>query len=595
MKTRLLIKNTSALLGAFLLLSGIFSGCRKMLDIEPLSTFGTDYVFSDAANAEKALLGTYFRLTGDQGYGIRISMYYTYDDDIMMGQGGTPFPDNERRDIAHFNVNANNTQLPGPFNQLYNGIERANICIYNIPRMPQYTNGSPDEQKRLKRMHGEALTLRAVFFQELIRNWGDVPAQFLPSSMEKDLFKSKTDRDSIYDVLLSDLELATTLVPWRTEVPRDERITQGAVRALRARIALYRGGYSLRSNGVMERRNDYQKYYQIARDECTAIMNRRDQHRLNPSYLSVFKDFICGRRIDPSGEIIFEVAMAGGTSGLGDSKLGYYNGPRSNGNGNSALTILPTYFYAFDSMDTRRDVMCAPYFVNATGAVITSRTGRALEQMLDGKFRRDWIENGLVVGPQYFGVNWPIIRFSDVLLMFAEAENELNGPTAAARAALEEVRLRAFNGNASLIGTTPTDKAGFFQAVINERALELGSEGVRKYDIIRWNMMGKRFAEVRSTLEAMATRQPPYDQLPEFMLFQTNTMGPTWITSPYVPNPFGSTIPAGHTRVNWVRQNINTTILQWYAIAFIPGKSELLPIPQASIDANPNLTQNPGY
>ncbi|HSK12071.1 MAG TPA: RagB/SusD family nutrient uptake outer membrane protein, partial [Phnomibacter sp.] len=268
----------------------------------------------------------------------------------------------------------------------------------------------------------------------------------------------------------------------------------------------------------------------------------------------------------------------------------------SNNNGNSALTVLPSYFYMFDSTDSRRDVMCAPYFVTANGAVATARTGRALDQMLDGKFRRDWIENGLVVGPQYFGVNWPIVRFSDVLLMFAEAENEINGsPTAAAQAALREVRLRAFGGNAGLIGTIPTDKAGFFNAIVKERALEFGSEGIRKYDLIRWNLFGTKLNETKAILDAMSTRSAPYENLPEFMLFQTNTLGPNWIGSFYQPYTYGTTIPPGHTRVNWVRQNIGTTILTFYAVAFTPGKSELLPIPQQSIDANPNLTQDYGY
>jgi hypothetical protein len=288
-------------------------------------------------------------------------MYYPYDNDLMMGQGGTPYPDGERRDIAHFNLNANNSQLAGPFNQLYSGIEKANICIYNIPKMEGYGNST-----ELKRMHGEALTLRALFYLELIRNWGDVPAQFLPSSVETDLFKSKMDRDSVYDILLEDLGIAANLVPWRTSVAADERITQGAVRGLGARIALYRAGYSLRRSKQMQRGSNHMIYYKIAKDECAAIM-QSNQHNLNSSYESVFKNYIAGKQIDPNGEVMFEVAMAGGNSALGDSKLGYYCGPRANNNGNSALNILPNYFYMFDSTDKRRDVVCAPYYVEANG------------------------------------------------------------------------------------------------------------------------------------------------------------------------------------------------------------------------------------
>ena len=567
-----------------------FNSCKKYLEVEPISSFGTDYVFGSVTNARTALLGVYASLTGDQGYGIRVSMYYPYDNDLMMGQGGTPYPDNERRDIAHFNLNANNTQLAAPFNQLYSGIEKANICIYNIPKMEGYGNST-----ELKRMHGEALTLRALFYLELIRNWGDVPAQFLPSSVETDLFKAKMDRDTIYEHLLEDLGIAATLVPWRTQVATDERITQGAVRGLRARIALYRGGYSLRRSKQMQRGSNHQIYYKIAKDECTAIM-QSNQHNLNSSYESVFKNYIAGKQIEPNGEVLWEVAMAGGNSALGDSKLGYYCGPRANNNGNSALNILPNYFYLFDSSDKRRDVVCAPYYVEATGTTITARTGRGLEAMPDGNFRRDWIPGGLTIGPQYFGVNWPILRYSDVLLMFAEADNEINnGPSAEAKAAFEKVRLRAFGGDAGLIGTTPSDYAGFFNAIVKERALELGAEGIRKYDLIRWNLMTTKIAETKAVLAAMSARQAPYDTLPDYMFYLDNSPTLTWASSYYKPNLIGSTAPTGYTRVNWVRDNIGSTILPYYAIAFTPNKSELLPIPQASIDANPKLTQDYGY
>ena len=582
---------------AVLTLAITFSSCKKYLEVEPVSSFGADYVFSNVANAQKAVLGAYASLTGDNGYGIRISMYYPYDEDIMMGQGGTPYPDNERRDIAHYTLNANNTQLAAPFNQLYAGIERANICIYSIPLMDQYTNGSDADKKELKRLLGEALTLRAQYYLELIRNWGDVPAQFKPSAQEPDLFKAKTDRDSIYSALLTDLATASGLLPWRTEVASsDERITQGAARALRARIALYRGGYSLRRSKQMVRGSDFKTYYQIARDECSAIMQRSADHKLNPSYRSVFKDYICGHRIEPNGEVIWEVARSGGSSALGDSKLGYYNGPRWNNLGNSALTVLPNYFYMFDSTDTRRDVMVAAYNINSNGTYV----GKTLATLVDGKFRRDWITNPVMLtsAAQYFGLNWPIIRYSDVLLMFAEAENEINnGPTAAAKTAFEQVRLRAYGGNASLIGTTPSTYAAFFDAIVKERALELGGEGIRKYDLLRWNLLETKLAQTKTQLAAMAGRTgAPWNTYPATMYYdKVTTTGLVWLGSFYLPTVTPAPPSAQWTGVQWLGTGITSTILTYYAIGFTPGKSELLPIPQASIDANPRLTQDYGY
>src|SRR5205823_3864056 len=120
---------------------------------------------------------------------------------------------------------------------------------------------------------------------------------------------------------------------WRDEVAPDERITKGAAKALRARIALYRGGWSLRRNPVeMRRGSDYIKYYTIARDECKEIMDA-GKHGLDPDFKDLFKNYFCNVKnpVDPYGEIIFQVAMAGGGLYSVDSKLGYADGPRVNG------------------------------------------------------------------------------------------------------------------------------------------------------------------------------------------------------------------------------------------------------------------------
>ena len=583
-------------------LSLAIPSCKKYLEVQPVSSFGPDYVFSSVVNARTAVIGAYANMGGDAGYGIRLSMYYPFDNDEMMGQGGTPYPDNGRRDIAHFSLNSGNPELATPFNQLYNGIERSNICIYYIPSMSLYTNGTAAEQKELKRLYGEVLTLRAQYYFELVRNWGDLPAQWQPSTLESNLFKAKTSRDTIYNHLLDDLKTAEALVPWRTEVTSaDERITQGAVRALRARIALFAGGYSLRQDRSMKRIANYKDYYQIAKDECNAVMQRRDQHRLNATFQAVFKDVIDAHRIDPAGEVMFEVAMTGGSTSTGDSKLGYYNGPRystvsgttTTSLGNAALTILPTYFYTFDSTDTRRDVTCAPYDIFSDG----SKRARTLQTMVDGKFRRDWISSPAVLTSQaqYFGLNWPLIRFSDVLLMYAEADNELgNGPSPAAIGAFEEVRKRAFSGNATLIGTTPTTYADFFTALVKERQLEFGGEGIRKYDLIRWNLLSQKLTDTKTALTALANRQAPFANVPANVYYKTGSPDIVWASSPYKPSPFSSA-PAGYTSVAWAGAAVTTTITTYFAASFTPGKSELLPIPQASIDANPMLKQDYGY
>ena len=155
-----------------LLTVGVISSCKDYLEVKPVTSFGPDYVFSDVEKTTQAVLGVYSSLGGDNGYGIRLTMYYPYDSDDMMGQGATPYPDNERRDIAHYNVQPSNTQLATPFNQLYLGIEKANICIHYIPLMDMYTNGTDDQKTALKRLCGEALTLRAQFYAVFLQGAG---------------------------------------------------------------------------------------------------------------------------------------------------------------------------------------------------------------------------------------------------------------------------------------------------------------------------------------------------------------------------------------------------------------------------------------
>ena len=607
MKTKNLYKLTLSV-AAIVLLS--FNSCNKFLDQKPITDVSTDVVFSDVPSALKALAGVYSRMVGDAGYGIRVSLYYPLDTDEV--QGPTGAGDNDRRDIARYAATPGNAQITNPFNQMFTGIEYANICIANIPKMAMYSNGTDQEKKKLQRMYGEALTLRAQFYTEAIRNWGDLPANFAPASTlaTSNPFPSRTNRDTIYDRLLEDLKLAATLVPWRNELSAigdgaDERITKGTVKGLRARIALYRGGFSLRQDGVVKRSADYLKYYQIARDEAAEVM-ASNQHSLNPSYKALWKDQVNARAVaDPNGELMFQASGIGGV-GAGDTKLAYYNGPTVNALGNKSINILPTYFYAFDSTDLRRDVTCAIYNVAADGS---AKIGQAITAICDGKYRRDWISNPTVSPAdkiQYFSLKWQILRYADVMLMFAEAENELNGPTAAAYNAVNQVRRRGYGQsitapNAAVDLPAGLSKASFFTAIVKERSLELGGEGVRKYDLIRWNMLASKIAETKAALLAMSTLSAPYNTLPTSMFYRTgsksddNRFGATglWANSFYKAAPTAT--PSGTTKVVWLSAAINTTALSRFATGFVTGKSELLPIPQPARDANRNLTQNPGY
>ena len=607
MNTKYFFKRTTIAAAALVLF--LLAGCKKYLDQQPITDVSTEVVFADVASTYKALAGVYSRLVGDAGFGIRLSLYYTVDNDEM--QGPTGAADNDRRDIARFAATPGNAQLTNPFNQLFAGIEYANICIDNIPKMTMYNSGSDQQKKQLQRMYGEALTLRAQFYLEAIMNWGDLPAHFAPAASlaSSNPFPSRTDRDTLYNRLLADLKVASDLVPWRNELTaigdqQDERITKGTVKGLRARIALFRGGYSLRSDGSMKRSADYLTYYQIARDECNDIMTS-GQHALNPSFKSLWKDQVNAHAVaDPQGELMFQASGIGGV-GAEDNKLGYYNGPTTNSLGNKSINVLPNYFYLFDSTDLRRDVTCAVYNVAADGV---TKIGQAITAICDGKYRRDWITNPSYAPTnaiQYLGLKWQILRYADVMLMFAEAENEINGPTAAAYTAVNQVRRRGYGKSITTVDATVDlpaglSKATFFDAIVKERSLELGGEGERKYDLIRWNLLAAKINATKATLLAMSNLTAPYNTYPIAMYYKTTSVtddntitGGLWVNSFYKTAPTAT--PTGTAKVVWFSAAINTTALARYATGFTTGKSELLPIPQPSRDANFNLTQNPGY
>lgn len=595
----------------------VFGSCKKYLDQHPITDVTPLVVFKDVPSAYLALIGVYSRLAGITGYGQRLSLYYTVDTDEMQGPTGS---DDERRNIARYMPTPSNSGLLDPFNQLFQGIEFANNCIDNIPKMDMYSNGSDQEKKQLQRMYGEALTLRAQFYFEAIRNWGDLPAHFSAASSlaSANPFPTRTDRDTLYDHILADLKIAEDLIPWRNDIaaigdPVDERITKGTAKGVRARIALYRGGYSLRQQSkTMERRSDYLAFYQIARDECNDIINS-GQHALNPNYKAIWKDLVGTRVVaDPQGELMFQVGSIGAASAE-DSRLGFYDGPKVNNLGNAAINVLPTYFYLFDSLDVRRDVTIAPYNVNADGV---TKTGLGASVMNTGKYRRDW---NVAILPtftgQFLSLKWQILRYADVLLMFAETENELNGPTALAYNAINMVRRRGFGkpittADATVDLPAGLSKAAFFNALVRERSLELGSEGVRKYDLLRWNLLATALAETKTNLAkvAAATAMSPYtymasppsyslsNTLPIAMYFKNNSTADDknlWFNSFYKTAP--TSTPSGTTKVAWLTSVISTANLARFATGFTPGRSELFPIPQGALNGNFNLSQNPGY
>ncbi|NLI25686.1 MAG: RagB/SusD family nutrient uptake outer membrane protein, partial [Bacteroidales bacterium] len=213
------------------------------------------------------------------------------------------------------------------------------------------------------------------------------------------------------------------------------------------------------------------------------------------------------------------------------------------------------------------------------------------------KWRREWIKPEFPGSDKYTGVNWVLLRYSDILLMFAEAENELNhGPTPEAIQALRSVRERAFKGNVDKMPPIPSDYEGFFNEIVKERSWEFGGECIRKFDLIRWNLLDTKLQETRENLRKLMNGEAPYDKVPRKLVWRNNgenlqIMNLTW--------NMDSTAIANRDVVYWPNvadwaDDITEDFITLLAGYFQPNRKELLPIHQSILDANPKLTNDFG-
>ncbi len=606
--------------------------CNKFLDYSSPSKLDLTQVFEDVYNTNSQVIGIYTELAGTNGYGNQLSINFPLGSDEFNSKSSSAFDGGASYAISGFGATKDNLLIYNAMVQLYNGIERANIACKYIPASKLYKNGTAVQKQQLAMYYGEALTLRAQYYYELIRNWGDVPASFIPAADRVSNFSSNVDRDSTYEHILNDLLIAEDLVPWRDAVPAngDFRITKGAVKGLRARIALARGGYSLRTaSRLMERRSDYLTYYRIAFNECLDIINS-GKHGLNPVYENIFKSLHGTTRYDDSYELMFEVAMFGqvNDSYLGASNGLYFTNTPSWGSAGGGPTAIPTYFYEFDTLgkDSRREVTLAYFKVQADPTKSINQKILASSSTIScGKFRKSWTGFTAALTGTY-GVNWPILRYADVLLMYAEAANELQDFTGTISpiTALQQVQQRAYGNNP--IPVTPTDHDGFFNAIVKERLLEFGGEGIRKYDLIRWNLLASKLAETRNKIAQFAycaaADGNPYTNAPQYIYASPTTFNngtyaaeaaslsllggsvnyvcfnQSTVTS--APAAFPNRIYWRKDAGTWAAGVLTSAYLNdpnnGYVIRFVPNAKELLPYPANFLNENRGgVIQNFGY
>ncbi|MGN0258102.1 MAG: RagB/SusD family nutrient uptake outer membrane protein [Bacteroides sp.] len=569
------------------------------LEAPSKSSLDAQVIFSTPSLAEAAVMGIHQSFGETNSYRGRFIPYYGLNTDLewINGMDITKMPDGGKYDLASYAATPVNSQMNNTTNayaKFYEGIERANQAIAGLRAY-----GNVESNAELAQLLGEALTLRAVIYLDLIKGWGDVPARFEPITTET-MYLARTDRDEIYKQLLADLLEAEGYCAWPngSAVTKSvERVSKAFVKGLRARIALYAGGYSQRADGV-RLSNDPElsqaNMYKIAKDECLSIINQ------GCNTLGSFKENftnLCKDIVKAGGESIFEIPFSDGrgrvlyTFGVKHNAKDQYTQQAQGGvNG-----PLPTLFYDYDVDDVRRDITCVPY--DWSKELVDGRSKqqlRSLNKWCFGKLRYEWM-NRIVTSTNDDGVNWQYLRLADVYLMAAEAINELEGASAAAPylkpildRALPAAKVTAY------LSAATASKTAFFNAIVEQRGFELAGEMLRKADLIRWNLLSDKLEEAKQKMVALRTRTGAYADLPKKIYY---TYAEDGETLKFYGLNHGDTDEEGAMLTGWDSTDwITETKLEDKTVNALftqdPDQNQYWPIWQTFIDSSNGMLTN---
>lgn len=487
------------------------TSCEDFLTEKPDSAYGADQYFNSESKAEMAVNGIYSSLSDANHYGSRDMAAPVSDDTYYTSRTNS---DGQVHDMAHYTLTPTNKWISDLWRLKYQGIDRANFAIEGISQMEGY-----EDNQTLQELVAEARFLRAFMAFDLVRYWGDVPFKTTYSSGYESAFGPRVDRELIYDEIIKDLNFAKETLDWANASGNPERATQGAARALLMRVYLQRAGYSLQQDGKLTRPNDEKRkeYFQAVIAEWKAF--EVSPHGFyNGSYEDLFKSFSAG--ILDVRESIFEVAFYHSQGNRNGGWWGTYNGPavaeatgidpsetsKYMGRANAYFRVVPEWkeFYALE--DTRRDVNICVYKYNWDKNKKEHTKSKELKNnsWYPGKWRREWMPIGYK-DLNYTDVNYCALRYADVVLMAAEAYNEIGEDVPTAWSLLNSVRQRGGapaidDANYAKLVKAPKvynlpfisdgDNQGRFRTALYwERAFELSYEGQRKYDLIRWGIL----------------------------------------------------------------------------------------------------------
>lgn len=409
------------------------SSCGNLLDTVPTDFLTQTNFYNSESDLNNSLTGLY-EILGRQaiyrGYGSGLFGLNASGTDEVLYSTSSPV------NIHKYNFASNDNDLLDIWKKLYYGIEEANMLLDNIdkPKM--------EESKRAV-IKGEAKFLRAYYYFLLVSNWGDIPFKKTQTTSVNDTKYVRTPAKEIYQFIVDEMEQAEQLVLPITSYTYAGRISKSAVQGILARVNLYWAG---------EPNNETNRYAEAYKWAKKVIDS--GNHSLNPSFRNVFINLIQDKY--DTKESIWEVEFYSlgttdsyGRYGQHGVSLGIQQSTIAYGYANVPFKVVDTLYNKFEALDLRRNWSIANYsyygnntqykqYFTPKDLIITTRGF--------GKWRREYELQASKI-QQYCSTNLSLLRYSDVLLMAAEASNQLNGPTMEAVEWVNMVRRRGYGLN----------------------------------------------------------------------------------------------------------------------------------------------------
>lgn len=443
--------------GAFL----VAAGCSDFLDEQDPSNLTPASFYTEAKHADAAIAAVY---ADARFYGNSAGIFSSNWQLLEAPTGTTTTETAQNSDLNNLyslSYDGNTGHVINWWAGVYRVIANANLVLANVPKITM-------DEARKSRVLGEARFLRAWAYFYAVRLWGDVPLILEPqTATSENFYPTRENQEVVYNQIVEDLETAEAAgLPW---MDATGRVSQAAAKSLLAKVYLTMAGYPLQKGT---------EYYSLAANKAKEVIDNAGTINLFPSYLDVH-DPTKKNTVEHIFSLQYNADVAENPMGnmYPNFKPVTYRGPSGTG------STIPTvdFYNSYEPGDLRavnqQGWFYTSYYTNGSGAPFELGAPYIFKHF-------NIIANGTagVKGTARDNLNVPMIRFAEVLLIYAEAQNEVTGPTADAHIALKRIRDRAQLATPDLAAFT---QASFREAVWKERWHELPFEGITWFDMVR--------------------------------------------------------------------------------------------------------------